>query len=360
MIRLAAATGRPEHHWSEDGVIADRVRSELGPVLKSLDHPHVHVAVVDGIVSLHGDAADGHAKAAIESTAVHTAGVRGLDSHLHLGLGAGDSRPSAGHHGERSALLTDLDRVLSESGLVPRPQQRRVLRLLLGAFAASLPPKSRDRLLDHLPADVRRLATPLVWRNGTALADDPVAPAVESMGLDHGDAEHLWARLVTVLRAHAPGDKELFSTPLPVRDRTPAPVTLTAADAMSRRFVSVPPEATLFAAFDALARHHVHHLPVVGRDGRCSAILDTTALAAKLPEAVARGSAPLLDPDVVKRPLWVLAGTSLRRVAAQMTAADVDACCVVDKHGRMIGLVTARDIVAAIAGQRPRSGPDRR
>ena len=48
-------------------------------------------------------------------------------------------------------------------------------------------------------------------------------------------------------------------------------------------------------------------------------------------------------------PLSVLADVPLTQAAVSMDAAGVDACCVVDVHGRLVGLVTARDVVAAVA-----------
>jgi len=123
---------------------------------------------------------------------------------------------------------------------------------------------------------------------------------------------------------------------------------------MTSTFISVSPEDSPFTAYDVITKHHVHHLPVIASDGRCVAILDAVVAIARASEKLLHGHGKLLELQDVERPLCVLARTPLKRVAALMTTAGLDACCVVDGHGRMLGLVTARDVVAAVAGVRPR------
>ena len=227
------------HAWAEDATVADRVRSGLGPVLKALDGPHVHVAVADGVVSLHGDVADRATRAAVEASVLSTSGVRGIDSHLHLGLLPSDTRPSTG--------------------------RRRIRR-------------SR--------------------------------PSVDR---------------------------------------------LTARDVMTDRFFFVSPDDSPFAAYDLITKHHVHHLPVIADDGRCLAILDSVAAIARASETLLHNRGKLLELQGLDRPLCVLPDTPLQRVATEMTWTGTDACGVVDRHGRLLGLITARDVVAAVAGERPRT-----
>lgn len=226
------------HQWGEDATVADRVRSGLGPVLKALDNPHVHVAVADGIVSLHGDVADRAAQAAVEASVLSTSGVRGIQSRLHLGLLPSDTRPS---RGRQTAVAARRD-----------------------------------------------------------------------------DVGHLKAR-----------------------------------DVMTSTFVSVAPGDSPFTAYEVITKNNVHHLPVVDRTGRCVTILDSVTAIARASEMLLHSNAHLLELQGLGRPVCVLPDTSLRRVATEMTLTGNDACGVVDEHGRMLGLITARDIVAAVAGQRP-------
>jgi hypothetical protein len=79
-----------------DVVLAQRIRSTLGPVQKRLDIPHVHVVVCDHVASLHGVVDRSEDAHTIEQTVLHVPGVNEVISHLRVGLGPGDARPSAG------------------------------------------------------------------------------------------------------------------------------------------------------------------------------------------------------------------------------------------------------------------------
>ena len=82
--------------WEDDGIVVDRVRSALGPLLKHLDQPRVHVAGAHGTITLHGDVVSTDARRAIEGRARQVLGVRSVESHLHIGLLRGDCVPSTG------------------------------------------------------------------------------------------------------------------------------------------------------------------------------------------------------------------------------------------------------------------------
>jgi CBS domain-containing membrane protein len=119
-------------------------------------------------------------------------------------------------------------------------------------------------------------------------------------------------------------------------------------DVMSRDFVRVTEDVSLLEAFGVMVRVGVHHLPVVGPDGRCLVLLDMSTLVRRLPEdLIAQGAAPLRLPGAAG-PLCVLADEPLARAAAAMDDAGADACCAVDPHGIMLGLLTARDVLAAV------------
>lgn len=79
-----------------DTVLADRIRSELGGLEKRRDLPHVHVMVEDHVALLHGDVATQDDARAIEDAVADVSGVKGVESHLHVGLIEGDTRPSEG------------------------------------------------------------------------------------------------------------------------------------------------------------------------------------------------------------------------------------------------------------------------
>ena len=79
-----------------DDVVADRVRSALGPLEKLLDVPHVNVTVCGGIAMLHGAVTSKQDDEALASAAFDVPGVLGVESHLHVGLDRCETRPSTG------------------------------------------------------------------------------------------------------------------------------------------------------------------------------------------------------------------------------------------------------------------------
>ena len=80
-----------------DDILADRIRSQLGGLEKHLDLPHVHVMVEKHVALLHGEVATEADVEAIEKAVASVSGVKGVKSHLHVGLIGGDTRPSQGH-----------------------------------------------------------------------------------------------------------------------------------------------------------------------------------------------------------------------------------------------------------------------
>jgi hypothetical protein len=89
-----------------DLVLADRIRSTLGPLEKRLDLPHIHVMVHDHIALLHGDVGSYREVDEIDTAVAAVSGVAGVDSWLHVGLVAGDARPSTGRAVRRCRTTT--------------------------------------------------------------------------------------------------------------------------------------------------------------------------------------------------------------------------------------------------------------
>ncbi|MEV4175975.1 CBS domain-containing protein [Nonomuraea sp. NPDC049709] len=126
--------------------------------------------------------------------------------------------------------------------------------------------------------------------------------------------------------------------------------TLTAGQVMSRILVAVRPDESPLMAWELMRRAGVHHLPIV--DGRnVLGILTSERLAAswsggpqeqssrQVHTLLERGPRPRVRPD-----------TPLPRVAAVMLDAGCDAVPVLSGDG-LVGLVTARDVLVAVAGR---------
>ena len=158
-IRYRLAGRRPDP-WANDEVLADRVRSELGPLEKRLDVPRVHVQVHDHHASLHGDVPTWKVADRLVTAVFHVSGIHGVESYLHVGLTPGDTRPSEGrlHAAESNALQTLVGAAIR--GGVPEDRAVTSVRAVLSAFVDRVPTPERDHVLAHLPADVRPLATP--------------------------------------------------------------------------------------------------------------------------------------------------------------------------------------------------------
>ncbi|SDJ53911.1 CBS domain-containing protein [Nonomuraea maritima] len=126
--------------------------------------------------------------------------------------------------------------------------------------------------------------------------------------------------------------------------------TVTAGQVMSRVLVAVKAEESPLLAWELMRQAGVHHLPVV--DGpHVLGILTREDLAAswsggpheqsarRVRDLLRRATRPSVRPD-----------TPLAKVAAVMLDAGVDAVPVLSAHGP-VGLITARDVLAAVAGR---------
>lgn len=94
--------GRHPDDSVDDGILADRIRSELGGIQKIRDLPHTHVMVENHVALLHGDVPTQDDADALVQAVERVAGVEGVKSHLHVGLIKGDTRPSEGRPAPQS------------------------------------------------------------------------------------------------------------------------------------------------------------------------------------------------------------------------------------------------------------------
>ncbi len=141
-----------------DLVLADRIRSSIGRVEKELDLPHIHVMVNDHVAMLHGEVATQHDSERLIKEIEHVAGVKGVESFLHVGLLPSDTKPSTGHAQPPppSAAFKQLTDTAVRAGAPTAPTS--VLRAVLSTFCEQIPLDEREHVLGHLPPDVRRLA----------------------------------------------------------------------------------------------------------------------------------------------------------------------------------------------------------
>lgn len=99
-----ARGGRPRPDVGDE-VLVERIRSTLGPLEKKLDVPRVHVMSTKGLAILHGSVGTQAEKSALEVAVSRVVGVKGVESHLHVGLSTADTRPSEGRRRMRALRI---------------------------------------------------------------------------------------------------------------------------------------------------------------------------------------------------------------------------------------------------------------
>lgn len=215
--RLAGAAPDPD---VSDEVLADRIRSALGPLEKRLDVPRVHVTCDSHVVLLHGEIPTAEDAKEIERAVRQTSGVRGVESYLHVGLGAGTERPSVGRAASEAAPSEAMRQLLTaarDAGASTEDAPVAV-RAVLRAFSDRLPEDERDQFLAQLPAGVRGLAGP-PRRHGERAARLRTVPelvaAVVPAGVDADRAEGITRSVLGRLRVLAPHEAHDVAAVLP-------------------------------------------------------------------------------------------------------------------------------------------------
>ncbi|HEY6749605.1 MAG TPA: CBS domain-containing protein, partial [Mycobacteriales bacterium] len=125
---------------------------------------------------------------------------------------------------------------------------------------------------------------------------------------------------------------------------------VSAEQLVSTPVVAVNAEHSFAAAWEAMRQRQVHDLVVLDDDYGIAAVLDDRTLAAGWPgggpEAPHRSQVGELVQHGVR---CVGPGELAAAVARVMTESRCDAVPVVSRNGMVLGLVTATDLVAAVA-----------
>jgi CBS domain-containing protein len=134
-----------------------------------------------------------------------------------------------------------------------------------------------------------------------------------------------------------------------------------AADLMTRDLLTVAASESVLMAWELMCKAEVHHLPVTDDEGGFLGVLDAQTLTATwdaaAPLQARRPVTAFLPP---RPPATVRPSATLREAARAMLDSGKDFVPVVDEHGALAGLLTARDLIGALAGAgrdiAPRSG----
>jgi uncharacterized protein (DUF2267 family) len=217
-IAYRLAGRRPDPDVSDD-VLADRIRSSLGPLEKRLDVPRVHIMVEDHVALVHGDVPNDHDARALEDAIMRVSGVTGVESHLHTGLTAGDTRPSQGAavpHPPSEALRTLLDAARRAGA---HRETRAAVHAVLCGFMERIPGSERAQVLAHLPADVRELTGP-ARRHGVhppryKTLPQLVAAVTAEGGIEPEHADEITRAVLAALREIVPEEARDVAAVLP-------------------------------------------------------------------------------------------------------------------------------------------------
>ena len=195
--------------------LADVVRTTLGPVIKRLDLPRIHVMAEGHRVLLHGDVMTESEAHVIERAVERCPGVESVESHLHIGLVPGDTRPSEGAH-VISAMLTALLDASESIGLTGAPG-RAAAWGALSAILEQVPAPERHHVFSHFPIDVVEFVRPrrhlgdeeLHWQTELQL---DAATALRG-GISLEEANVLIPKIIGVLKRFIPEEaKDIGAT----------------------------------------------------------------------------------------------------------------------------------------------------
>lgn len=127
---------------------------------------------------------------------------------------------------------------------------------------------------------------------------------------------------------------------------------LTVGQVMSRTLVAVAPDESPLMAWEIMCRAGIHHLPVIEDHGRLLGVLTREDLTAHwsggpIEQSRVRVHALLAD----HRCPHITLDTRLTEAAATMIDAGVDAVPVLGEKNGLVGMVTATDVLQAVAGR---------
>ena len=125
------------------------------------------------------------------------------------------------------------------------------------------------------------------------------------------------------------------------------------AEVMTTDLLTVAADETVLMAWELMRRGDYHHLPVVTDDGRLVGVLSAEKVAARWRAG---------GPDANRRPVTDLLGRwrvtvrpedRVQAAARVMLQQRLDAVAVTTHDDRLVGLLTARDLIMALAGGPP-------
>ena len=123
---------------------------------------------------------------------------------------------------------------------------------------------------------------------------------------------------------------------------------MTAADVMSSPVISLAETSPILEAANLMLRQQIRHIVVVNGT-HCIGVLTDRDLLETWYRGPAAMRTTIVRGLVANRTSCVLPDAALRQVARVMNENQVDAVPVVEEGGELLGLITAGDVVHAVA-----------
>jgi CBS domain-containing protein len=132
------------------------------------------------------------------------------------------------------------------------------------------------------------------------------------------------------------------------------------ADVMTRDLLTITPTESVLMAWELMRQARCHHLPVVDDEGRCLGVLDAQTLAATWetggPDRARKPVSALLTKHTIAT---VHPDDRLSTAAKAMLRQESDHVAVTEPRGLLVGLLTANDLIATLAGVERTPSADR-
>jgi len=134
---------------------------------------------------------------------------------------------------------------------------------------------------------------------------------------------------------------------------TPSSRTVTVGDLMSRRVITIDPEATLSAARDIFERHRFHHI-LVTEGTRLVGIMSDRDLLKSLSPFLDTMSERTVDVETLKRKVHTVMqrkvittppDATLEAASARIVKHGISSLPVIDAQGTLVGIITWKDIL---------------
>jgi len=126
---------------------------------------------------------------------------------------------------------------------------------------------------------------------------------------------------------------------------------------MTRDVITIQPEASLFAAYELMEKHHVHQLPVVDQENTLVGIVTDRDVRSALPsdflydEEALKGherAASIRVRDVMASNVYTVSPmNTLEDALTLMEEKPVGAFPVIDENRKVIGIISVRDLMRA-------------